>query len=176
MKKLRVMVDINVILDVLENRNGWVMDAAKTCAVCGGGMRAIGFVPPHAVTTIYYIVRKRGGKALADKAIDWLLALFKVADCGTDEFKAARASGIDDYEDAVVVASAQKEVYGNEIINFVIIQRLPSDFCAHQLPVFYGYSGSAYDLRAGLCHLGKYFPEPAAFHPYEAKAVVEREH
>ena len=107
MKKLRVMVDINVILDVLENRNGWVMDAAKTCAVCGGGMRAIGFVPPHAVTTIYYIVRKRGGKALADKAIDWLLALFKVADCGTDEFKAARASGIDDYEDAVVVASAQ---------------------------------------------------------------------
>ena len=108
MKKLRVMVDINVILDVLENRNGWVMDAAKTCAVCGGGMRAIGFVPPHAVTTIYYIVRKRGGKALADKAIDWLLALFKVADCGTDEFKAARASGIDDYEDAVVLASAQK--------------------------------------------------------------------
>ena len=108
MKKLRVMVDINVILDVLENRNGWVMDAAKTCAVCGGGMRAIGFVPPHAVTTIYYIVRKRGGKALADKAIDWLLALFKVADCGTDEFKAARAGGIDDYEDAVVIASAQK--------------------------------------------------------------------
>ena len=108
MKKLRVMVDINVILDVLENRNGWVMDAAKICAVCGGGMRAIGFVPPHAVTTIYYIVRKRGGKALADKAIDWLLALFKVADCGTDEFKAARASGIDDYEDAVVVASAKK--------------------------------------------------------------------
>ena len=108
MKKLRVMVDINVILDVLENRNGWVMDAAKTCAVCGGGMRATGFVPPHAVTTIYYIVRKRGGKSLADKAIDWLLALFKVADCGTDEFKAARASGIDDYEDAVVVASAKK--------------------------------------------------------------------
>ena len=108
MKKLRVMVDINVILDVLENRNGWVMDAAKTCAVCGGGMRVIGFVPPHAVTTIYYIVRKRGGKALADKAIDWLLALFKVADCGTDDFKAARESGIDDYEDAVVVASAQK--------------------------------------------------------------------
>ena len=108
MKKLRVMVDINVILDVLENRNGWVMDAAKTCAVCGGGMRATGFVPPHAVTTIYYIVRKRGGKALADKAIDWLLALFKAADCGTDEFKAARASGIDDYEDAVVVASAKK--------------------------------------------------------------------
>ena len=108
MKKLRVMVDINVILDVLENRNGRVMDAAKTCAVCGGGMRAIGFVPPHAVTTIYYIVRKRGGKALADKAIDWLLTLFKVSDCGTDEFKAARTSGIDDYEDAVVVASAQK--------------------------------------------------------------------
>jgi len=108
MKKLRVMVDINVILDVLENRNGWMRDAAKTCAVCGSG-RVTGFVPTHAVTTIYYIVRKRGGKALADKAIDWLLALFKVAGCGAEAFRFARSVGMDDFEDATVAACAKGE-------------------------------------------------------------------
>ena len=109
MKKLRVMIDINVILDLLENRNGWVMDAAKTCAVCGAGMRVTGFVPVHAVTTIYYIVRKRGGKALADKTMDWMLALFKVSTCGAEEFRLARQLEMDDFEDAVVAASAKCE-------------------------------------------------------------------
>lgn len=103
--KSSVLVDLNVILDVLENREPWVRDAAKTCAVCGSG-RVVGYVPAHALTTIYYIVRKRGGKALADKAIDWVLSLFKVAPSDAMVFKKARESAIDDYEDAVVAASA----------------------------------------------------------------------
>jgi len=107
-KKPRVMVDINVVLDVLENRNGWVLDAAKTCAMCGSG-RIIGFLPPHAVTTVYYIVRKRGGKALADKAVDWLLALFRIAGCGADAFRLARSAGMGDFEDATVAACAAGE-------------------------------------------------------------------
>jgi len=108
MRKLRVMVDINVILDVLENRNGWVRDAAGVCAVCGGS-RVIGFVPTHAVTTVYYIVRKRGGKPLADKAIDWMLSLFRVARCGAEEFRLARSLDMDDFEDATVAACAKCE-------------------------------------------------------------------
>lgn len=109
MKKVRVTIDINVILDLLENRNGWVVDAAKTCAVCGAQTRVVGFIPVHAVTTIYYIVRKRGGKALADKTMDWLLALFKVSTCGADEFRAARQFDMADFEDAVVAATARRE-------------------------------------------------------------------
>lgn len=108
MRKRRAMIDINVILDVLENRNGWVSDAAKTCAVCGSG-RVIGFVPVHGVTTVCYIVRKRGGKALADKAVDWLLSLFKVAVCDAAAFRQARSLGMSDFEDATVAACAKAE-------------------------------------------------------------------
>ena len=106
--KRRVMVDLNVVLDVLENRSEWVAASAGICALCAEG-KIVGFVPSHALTTIYYIVRKRGGKALADKAIDWMLSVFRVARCGAEEFRMARNSDVDDFEDAVVAASAQAE-------------------------------------------------------------------
>ena len=73
--KRRVMVDLNVILDVLENRAEWVAASAGVCALCAE-RKIVGFVPSHALTTICYIVRKRGGKTLADKAVDWVLSVF----------------------------------------------------------------------------------------------------
>lgn len=106
--KPSVMVDLNILLDVMEKREPWAMDSARTCAICGSG-QVIGFVSPHALTTIYYIVRKRGGKDLADKAIDWVLTMFNVAGLGASEFKRARSSKIDDFEDAVVEATAVHE-------------------------------------------------------------------
>ena len=106
--KRRVMVDLNVVLDVLENRAEWVAASAGVCALCAEG-KIVGFVPSHALTTIYYIVRKRGGKALADKAVDWLLSVFRVARCGAEEFRMARNGDVDDFEDAVVASSALAE-------------------------------------------------------------------
>lgn len=108
MHKKRIMVDLNVILDVLENRTEWVLDSAQVCSLCAEG-KVEGFVPVHALTTIYYIVRKRGGKELAGKAIDWILSVFRIARCGTPQFGTARTSEIDDFEDAVVAASAMAE-------------------------------------------------------------------
>ena len=125
--KRRIMVDLNVILDVLENRAEWVVASARVCAMCAEG-KVIGFVPSHALTTIYYIVRKRGGKALADKAIDWVLSVFRVARCGAAEFLAARNSEVDDFEDAVVAASAQAEKCA------VIVTRNIAHFSASSVP------------------------------------------
>ena len=71
--------------------------------------KVIGFVPVHALTTIYYIVRKRGGKALADRSVDWILTTFRIARCGAPQFRTAQACEIDDFEDAVVAASAVAE-------------------------------------------------------------------
>ncbi len=125
--KKRVMVDLNVILDVFENRSEWVAESARVCALCADG-KAIGFVPVHALTTIYYIVRKRGGKVLADKAIDWILSVFKVAKCSGAEFKSARCSEIDDFEDAVVAACAVAEKCD------VIVTRNIAHFASSSVP------------------------------------------
>ena len=107
--KRRVMVDLNIILDVLENRAEWVAASAGVCALCAEG-KIVGFVPSHALTTIYYIVRKRGGKALADKAIDWMLSVSRVARCGADEFRMARNGD---------VIKAHKDVK-SRVIKFII--------------------------------------------------------
>jgi predicted nucleic acid-binding protein len=125
--KRRVMVDLNVILDVLENRAEWVSASAGVCALCTEG-KIVGFVPSHALTTIYYIVRKRGGKALADKAIDWMLSVFRVARCGADEFRMARNGDVDDFEDAVVASSALAEKCE------VIVTRNVAHFAASPVP------------------------------------------
>ena len=106
--KRRVMVDLNVILDVLENRAEWVAASAGVCALCAE-RKIVGFVPSHALTTIYYIVRKRGGKALADRSVDWILTTFRIARCGVPQFRTAQACEVDDFEDAVVAASAVAE-------------------------------------------------------------------
>ncbi len=127
--KKRVMVDLNVILDVLENRSEWVAESARVCALCAEG-KVIGFVPAHALTTIYYIVRKRGNKALADKAIDWVLSVFKVAKCSGAEFKSARCSEIDDFEDAVVAACSAAEKYD------AIVTRNTAHFASAPVPVY----------------------------------------
>ena len=106
--RVSVMIDLNVLLDVMEKREPWVMDSAKCCAICGA-WRVIGYVSPHALTTIYYIVRKRVGKAVAKRAIDWVLAMFKIAKLGAAEFKRASLLNFEDFEDAVVAASAEGE-------------------------------------------------------------------
>lgn len=126
--KTSVMIDLNVLLDVMEKREPWVMDSAKTCAICGA-WRVFGYVSPHALTTIYYIVRKRGGKDLAKRAIDWILAMFKVAKLGAAEFRRASLLGFEDFEDAVIAAAAEGEKCA------YIVTRNAAHFKASPIPV-----------------------------------------
>ena len=104
---MKVMLDLNVILDVVTNRPQWVAASAKVCTIAGGGRRAQAVVSPHAVTTVYYLARKHADKATAERAVDWLMALFGLAPCGRKEFRRARELPIEDFEDAVVAAGAE---------------------------------------------------------------------
>ena len=107
--KKRVMVDLNVIIDVLENRAEWVLDSARICALCAE-RKVIGFVPVHALTTIYYIVRKRGGKALADRSVDWVHSTFRIARCGAPQFRTAQACEVDDFHFSFVLCQLRPAI------------------------------------------------------------------
>ena len=63
-------------------------------------------IPAHAVTTISYIVRKTAGADAEGKALDWILGNFDVVPSDAAVFRLARTIGMDDFEDAVVAASA----------------------------------------------------------------------
>ena len=102
----RLLLDVNVVLDVLLDRDPWVDSAAGIWALVEtGGAR--GFIPAHGVTTIHYLLRKARGVAFADRATSDLLSVFGVARVDADVLKAALSLRFPDFEDAVCVAAGQ---------------------------------------------------------------------
>lgn len=104
---MKVMIDLNVILDVVTNRSQWVNASAKVCTIAGSGSRVQAIISPHAITTVYYLARKHANKVTAERAVDWLMEFFGLAPCGLNEFRRARELPINDFEDAVVASGAE---------------------------------------------------------------------
>lgn len=102
---MRVAVDINVLLDVLQRRPLFIEDSASVLDAILEG-RIDGVLSSHAITTVYYIIRKVVDKREAVQVIRWLLNSFEVV--ASDKSALASACDIDmsDYEDAVTAAVA----------------------------------------------------------------------
>jgi predicted nucleic acid-binding protein len=100
----RVLVDINVLLDVILDRKPWADDATLLLDAIATG-RVSGHVAGHALTTVYHLVDREQGRGRAVTAVSDLLGIFTVVPLGNDEFHRALALGLSDYEDAVQVAA-----------------------------------------------------------------------
>jgi predicted nucleic acid-binding protein len=125
---VKVIIDLNVVLDVLQNRAPHYRSSAEVLSLARAkAIEAI--IPSHAVTTIYYVVAKSGGKSKADFAVDWLLANFRIAPAGSSEFQQARQLSLPDFEDAVVACLAVTT--GAQYI----VSRNESDFHGSPVPV-----------------------------------------
>ncbi len=101
------MVDLNVLLDVLQQREPHYMHSAAVLSLALNGRIEAG-LPGHAITTIHYVVSKATSTSKADLAIDWLLAHFDVIALDKSALLYARSLSIDDFEDAVVASLALK--------------------------------------------------------------------
>jgi predicted nucleic acid-binding protein len=103
---MKVMLDLNVLLDVVQQREPHFAASAQVLAMAARG-DLWAFVPPHAITTLYYLVAKYGDRDRADSTVDWLLAKTQMQPAGRDDFLRARSLGLADFEDAVVAALAE---------------------------------------------------------------------
>lgn len=65
-------------------------------------------MPGHAITTVYYLARRYVSKERAETTVDWLLNHLEVVPAGEPDFWRARRIEMDDFEDAVVVALADR--------------------------------------------------------------------
>src|SRR5438876_12431018 len=101
----RLFIDINVILDVALARQPWLGDSAAILDALSQN-RAIGFVAGHAITTIYYVVQRRSGRAAATTAVSDLLEICDVVPSSVADFQRALTLGLGDFEDAVTAAAA----------------------------------------------------------------------
>lgn len=136
---MRLLVDTNVLMDVLMERHPFFADSLGLVNSIFRHQH-VGVIAVHTVTTVYYLVEKEFGAARALNSIDWLLAHFAISDADRQVLVRAREISIPDFEDAVVVASAERGRCD------AIISRDDSSFSQSRIP--------AYDPKTFLAQYG----------------------
>jgi predicted nucleic acid-binding protein len=118
---LRILLDTNVVLDVLAERQPWVDDSAAVLSLCESG-RLEGFVAAHGVTTLHYLLVKYRGQARAAAAMVDLVGVLRVAAVDHETVLQALALGRRDFEDAVQAVAALRAGVTH------LVTRNPGDF------------------------------------------------
>ena len=117
----RVLLDVNVVLDVLLDRQPFAEAASAVWAVAEEGA-AEGVLAAHAVTTLHYLNTKAVGPRMAGDTTEALLSVFDVAAVDKTVLADAVGLGWPDFEDAVTAAAARRSRCD------VIVTRNPRDF------------------------------------------------
>jgi len=104
---MRVLLDINILLDLVLEREPWDISAAQLLAAVERD-RVTGFVAGHTLPTIHYVVAKARDRATAATAITDLLRLVEIIPVEKADFHQALVLPLDDFEDAVQLAAALK--------------------------------------------------------------------
>lgn len=117
----RVLLDVNVVLDVLLDRAPFADASSAVWAAVEQG-QAEGLLSAHAVTTLHYLNAKAVGVRMARETTDALLSVFEVASVDGAVLNAALALNWTDFEDAVTAAAAKRAKCD------ALVTRNPSDF------------------------------------------------
>ena len=134
---MRILIDTNVVLDFLQEREPFVEDAAKLFEKIDAGEKS-GFIAATTITNIYYIVRKAAGIVAAEDAITQILTDLYICPVDRSVIEQAMrkrlqqgsiAFNFRDFEDAVQYACAI--AHGLD----VIVTRDVSGFVSGEIPV-----------------------------------------
>lgn len=125
---MRLMLDLNVLLDVVQRREPFYQASASVLSRVIGGEDS-GAIPSHAVTTLYYIVQKLSGNQEAGRFVDWLLLHLEIVPQDRAQFIRARSLQISDFEDAALASAAEASRCD------LIVSRNVSDFEGSPVPV-----------------------------------------
>lgn len=109
---MKVLIDTNVILDVLCDRDGYAEASATIWKYCETGIIE-GYISALSVPNIIYILRKELTFDKTQAVINQLSVIFKIADLKSDDLIKASGLKFSDYEDAVqfVCAARVKAMY-----------------------------------------------------------------
>lgn len=115
------------MLDVLAQREPFVIASARALNV-STQPQVQGYVSGHAVTNIFYILRRQVGSDTARSLLSRLLQHIQVASVTDEVIRAALQSSIKDFEDAVTSEAA------NAVGVEVIVTRNATDFVTSSVP------------------------------------------
>ena len=117
----RLLLDVNVVLDVLLDREPFADDSSAVWSAIEQG-DADGMLSAHAVTTLHYLNTKVVGPRMATGTTEGLLSVFEVAAVDEHVLRSAIALEWNDFEDAVTAAAAKRAKCD------AVVTRNPRDF------------------------------------------------
>jgi predicted nucleic acid-binding protein len=104
---MRVLVDTNIFLDVLMEREPWLdksLDVINWCGAHPGDA----WIAWHSLSNLWYVGAKLVGKKSAGQQIDAILDCFDVAPAHSNAARRARQLNMLDFEDALQAAAAME--------------------------------------------------------------------
>src|SRR5690349_14182148 len=125
---MRVLYDSDVLLDVLLARRPHVGSSAAALERVATGT-VDGYVAGHAVTNLYYLLRRQVGDKKTRALLAQLLSKLTVAPVSDNVIRSALVSDFADFEDAVAHAAAVEAGID------VIVTRNAGDFKPTLIPV-----------------------------------------
>ena len=126
---MRVLLDVNVILDAMLQRHPWHQDA--DAIIKAHGLRQLdGIVTTLSLATVFYVSRKAIGTASARSSVKKCLATFEVLSIDKQTLLDADAQPGADFEDNIIIAAAISVALD------AIITRNPADFAHSPVPVW----------------------------------------
>ena len=102
----RILLDVNVILDILLDRPPFAATASALWAAAER-KEVEAFVPAHGVTTVFYLAARQRGAAFARRVVNELLLVPRIAAVDVRVLRRAFALGWGDFEDSVCAAAAE---------------------------------------------------------------------
>jgi len=129
MKNMVLLIDTNVILDYLTNREPFA-DGARRILHCCAEKRVRGHIAAHSITNMFYILRKHFSSSERRKMLSDLCELVEI--CGLHKSQIINAlvnKEFDDLEDCIQVECA-KSIQAD-----CIVTRNVKDFAHSPIPV-----------------------------------------
>lgn len=126
--EIRVLIDLNIILDTLQKREPFYQDSARILALSENGTIE-GLIAAHSWTTLFYLYQKDQSADLARVRMTELLQFLGVAAIDQKVIEQALNLPYRDFEDAVQMMAAVRS--GAEYL----ITRNVADFKAGPLPI-----------------------------------------
>jgi predicted nucleic acid-binding protein len=103
---MRVLYDVNVLLDVLANREPFADESSTALSLAETG-EVEGVIAAHTVTTLHYLLERELGQARSRRALTALLSFLEVEAVDGDRIRHALGMAWPDFEDAVQAACAE---------------------------------------------------------------------
>ena len=111
---MRLLIDGNIILDVLQNREPHVVDSAKIWKLCETD-QVEGSVSGLTCSNLVYIMRKELSPEKINEVFKSLGLIFRFTDLTVSDLAKAAEQQWDDFEDALQAATAER-IHADNII------------------------------------------------------------